>query len=161
MFGIFGGGVAAFGWIGGVVSRLGGLVAAVQSTARLINAALNSIRTSVFIDIITRSSGSKGYAKGISSSSGGAPKFYAHGGRVSKGRPVVVGDGGRPEMFVPDSAGKIMPRVPSGAASVALTIAPGGGHGANPLVAAVIQMFRDRKIVLRDSKGQAVRLAGA
>jgi hypothetical protein len=169
MLAIIAGGSAAFGWIGGVVSRLGGLVGAVRGAVSGINAALAAIRTTVFIDIITRRfEGSKGYAKPITSSAGGAPKFYAKGGPVAKGQPIVVGDGGRPELFVPDSAGRILPRVPTGGTAagggnvnVALSIAPAAGHGSNPLVAAVIQMFRDRKIVLRDSKGQAVRLAGA
>lgn len=48
-----------------------------------------------------------------------------------------------------------------GPVAVALSIAPGAGYGADPLTAVVIGMFRDRKIVLRDTKGQPVRLAGA
>jgi hypothetical protein len=171
LFAIISGGVNAFGWIGGIVSRLGGLVGAVRGAVSAINAALSAIRTTVFIDIITRRfEGSKGYAKGIGGGSGGGGglKYYAKGGPVAKGQPIVVGDGGRPELFVPDSAGRILPRVPSGGTafgggpvSVALSIAPAAGHGANPLVAVVIGLFRDRKIILRDSSGRPVRLAGA
>jgi hypothetical protein len=40
-------------------------------------------------------------------------EFMAKGGPVTKGRPYVVGDGGRPELFVPDSNGTLLPRVPS------------------------------------------------
>lgn len=48
-----------------------------------------------------------------------------------------------------------------GKVAVSLSLAPGAGYGGNPLVGAVIGMFRDRQIVLRDTNGQAVRLAGA
>lgn len=37
----------------------------------------------------------------------------AGGGPVTKGRPYVVGDGGRPELFVPDQNGTILPSVPT------------------------------------------------
>jgi TP901 family phage tail tape measure protein len=36
----------------------------------------------------------------------------AMGGPVTAGRPYIVGDGGRPELFVPSSSGTILPRVP-------------------------------------------------
>lgn len=34
---------------------------------------------------------------------------FAEGGRVRAGRPAIVGDGGEPELFTPDSAGTITP----------------------------------------------------
>lgn len=37
--------------------------------------------------------------------------FRAEGGNVEKGKPYIVGER-RPELFVPDSAGRIVPRVP-------------------------------------------------
>jgi hypothetical protein len=37
---------------------------------------------------------------------GGGFGFFANGGAVSKGRPIVVGENG-PEMFVPNSTGQI------------------------------------------------------
>lgn len=37
----------------------------------------------------------------------------ARGGPVKKGQPYIVGDGGRPELMVPDQNGTIMPKVPS------------------------------------------------
>ena len=46
--------------------------------------------------------------------------FRAAGGPVMAGMPYVVGDGGRPELFVPDTNGTILPRVPT---------AGGGGRG--------------------------------
>jgi hypothetical protein len=170
MFGVIGGGVNAFAWIGGVISRMGGLVAAVRGAVSGINAALSAIRTSVFIDIITRrfDSGSKGYAKGISSTGGGNVKFYAEGGPFRAGETAVVGENG-PELVQFGRSGRVYSNRESMAMAggggsgvkVALSIAPGAGHGANPMVAAVIRMFRDRQIVLRDAKGQPVRLAGA
>jgi hypothetical protein len=49
--------------------------------------------------------------------------FLAGGGDVSAGHPVVVGDGGRPEVFVPDQAGHIFPSTDSFARSM---------HGSGP-----------------------------
>ncbi len=48
----------------------------------------------------------------------------ASGGPVMAGQPYVVGDGGRPELFVPSQNGYIMPNVPTG----------GGGGGAPTVV---------------------------
>lgn len=42
------------------------------------------------------------------------PFFRALGGGVSAGRSYVVGDGGRPELFIPSSNGRIEPDVPMG-----------------------------------------------
>jgi hypothetical protein len=56
---------------------------------------------------------------------------YAAGGPVKKGMPVVVGDGGVPELFVPDANGAILPKVPSGYNSpVGSTPAQGGTSNA-------------------------------
>lgn len=41
------------------------------------------------------------------------PKL-AMGGNVRRGQPVIVGDGGRPELFVPDQDGHVYPQVPAG-----------------------------------------------
>jgi len=49
--------------------------------------------------------------------------LMAAGGPVSKGQPVIVGDAGRPELFVPDSNGTILPRVPGASGGTAY----GGG----------------------------------
>lgn len=40
-------------------------------------------------------------------------RFLAGGGDVAAGEPVVVGDGGRPEVFIPRVPGTVLPRVPS------------------------------------------------
>jgi hypothetical protein len=101
----------------------------------------------------------------------------AAGGPVTAGTPYIVGERG-PEMIVPDSNAMVYTAAETarmlaggrgwaggsagqGMVNVALSIAPGAGHGSNPAVAMVIRMFRDRQIVLRDVKGQPVRLAGA
>jgi hypothetical protein len=66
----------------------------------------------------------------LSSSSGGAstpkgaPIPRAHGGPVSAGESYVVGDGGRPELFVPDQSGTILPRVPTGGNTYVTIITP-------------------------------------
>jgi hypothetical protein len=44
----------------------------------------------------------------------GSSKKRAAGGPVTAGQPYIVGDGGRPELFVPDTNGRIEPRVPAG-----------------------------------------------
>ena len=58
------------------------------------------------------------------------PAKRAYGGSAYKGQPYVVGDGGVPELFVPDSNGSILPRVPSTGAPAAssgttITVAEG------------------------------------
>lgn len=160
LFAIIRGGVNAFAWIGDVVGRMSGLVAAVRGAVTGINAALSAIRTTVFIDVITRQfgGGSQGYAKPINGTGGGGGlKYFAHGGRVSKGRPVVVGDGGRPEMFVPDSAGKIMPRVPTGSsAPIRVMVAPGPAAAGNPIVDAVLALFRGGQLRLTVDRSNRV-----
>lgn len=119
---------AAFDWIGNVIGRLGMLVAAVRNSVNLINAALAAIRTTVFIDIITRRSDVQGYARPIASSrGGGTAKVMAHGGDVRAGMPYIVGDAGKPELFVPNQAGRVIPRVPTG--GITLTYS-GGRSGA-------------------------------
>lgn len=60
--------------------------------------------------------------------------FRASGGDAEAGRAYVVGDGGRPEMFVPDQAGRIYPTVASGLAALAGNVS--GGLSAPSVVAA-------------------------
>ncbi len=111
----------AFNWIGTVSAKLAGFVTAVQNAARGINAALNSIKTVVNIDIVTRHS-TQGYIKpitGTSGGGGGGAKVRARGGPVTRGMPYIVGEK-RPELFVPNQSGRILPSVPTGS---------GGGGG--------------------------------
>lgn len=60
---------------------------------------------------------------------GSAPIKRASGGPVEAGETYIVGDGGRPELFVPDQSGVILPRVPSMAGA-----APAGGGGGAGIV---------------------------
>ena len=53
----------------------------------------------------------------------------AKGGPVTKGQPYIVGDGGRPELFVPQESGTILPRVPSAAPTGGVSAASAGAGG--------------------------------
>ena len=57
----------------------------------------------------------------------GAKKFFgfANGGRPPKGRPSIVGERG-PELFVPDSAGTIIPNHEMGGANVVVNVDASG-----------------------------------
>lgn len=55
------------------------------------------------------------------------PKRNALGGRTFANEPVIVGDGGRPELFIPDTNGYIAPRVPASMSGGGGS--PGGGSG--------------------------------
>jgi hypothetical protein len=119
---------------------------------------------------------------GIHYARDGLMSFGAAAGIASGGRPLIgfaePGTGG--EAFIARNAptgrslaiantaagwhgGQVVPKGWSGGGPtmIALSISPGAGSGGDPLVGAVIGMFRDRKIVLRDASNQPVRLAGA
>ena len=58
----------------------------------------------------------------------GAEKFFGHfadGGRPPKGRPSIVGERG-PELFVPDSAGTVIPNHEMGGANVVVNVDASG-----------------------------------
>ena len=61
----------------------------------------------------------------IFSSAIGGGKFpgKAIGGPVRAGQPYIVGEH-KPELFIPDQAGRIVPQLPSGAASAMITYSP-------------------------------------
>lgn len=116
---------------------------------------------------------------------------YARDGLMTLGGTSGIASGGRPligfaepgtggEAFIARNApqsrslaiantaagwhgGQVVPKswTGGGVTTVSLSIAPGAGFAGDPMVGAVIGMFRDRKVVLRDSTGQPVRLAGA
>jgi len=96
------------------------LTANITSLQKQVNAAqakINSLRgkTVTLTTIIRQQTATGG---------GHAPEKFAHGGRAKAGVPIIVGDGGRPELFVPDQDGTILPRVPS--MSGGMTAAGGG-----------------------------------
>lgn len=107
----------AFSWVGGAISAIGGLASAAWRVVGSINAALSGIRNFIPITIGYQQ---QGYARAINpggstgGGGGGKASFRAAGGPVRKGMPYVVGEKRR-ELFVPDSNGTIMPRVPTGA----------------------------------------------
>lgn len=69
---------------------------------------------------------------------GGVPR-RATGGPVEAGQPYIVGDGGRPELFVPDQPGTILPRVPG---ATDRTAAGGAAVVHNYFLVTVEQMMR-------------------
>jgi tape measure domain-containing protein len=69
--------------------------------------------------------GGGGILGSIFSSAIGGGKFpgKAIGGPVRAGQPYIVGEH-KPELFIPDQAGRIVPQLPSGAASAMITYSP-------------------------------------
>lgn len=55
---------------------------------------------------------------------GRLPTRRAHGGPVTAGSPYIVGEH-RPELFVPNASGTIIPRVPTGGTTVIVNMPPG------------------------------------
>lgn len=80
---------------------------------RLIDIGINGI-----FDALSPKAGGGG---GILSAIKGLFGFRAEGGGVQKGKPYIVGER-RPEIFVPDSAGRIVPRVPQQAQASAAPV---------------------------------------
>jgi tape measure domain-containing protein len=72
----------------------------------------NMLLSSAFDSLFKPASGGSGGGMFGSLFSGIGNMFRATGGPVRKGQPYVVGEN-RPELFVPDQNGKIVPRVPS------------------------------------------------
>lgn len=72
----------------------------------------NMLLSSAFDSLFKPASGGSGGGALGSLFSGFGNMFRATGGPVRKGQPYIVGEN-RPEMFVPDQNGKIVPRVPS------------------------------------------------
>jgi len=62
---------------------------------------------------------------------GGTITQEAHGGQVYANTPTIVGDGGRAELFVPQSSGYVFPAVPAG----------GGGMGRSEMEAMIAAMI--------------------
>jgi hypothetical protein len=112
------------------------------------------------------SSSSGGSLGGIFSAIGGI--FREKGGPVKKGQPYIVGEK-RPEVFVPDQSGTILPKVPSAptmpnlaqvassrAASMSLTFAPVlNAPGADK--AEVAMLRRDLAKMKAELPGQVVK----
>ena len=77
----------------------------------------------------------------------------ASGGPVAAGQPYIVGEK-RPELFVPNTAGRIVPRIPSVAG-----LAGGGGESAS-----VVELRLSPELtaqILAEAKGQSIRISQA
>jgi hypothetical protein len=79
-----------------------------------------------------------------SSSSHSGLKYNASGGPAFANIPQVVGDGGRSELFVPNSNGYVFPSVDSGLAALAGAYGGGGGQGMT-----VVQVYLDGEPMTR------------
>lgn len=159
------GGAKAFGWVPGVGDKLRQASKDFNKFRDDVNNSLNGIQKSIDIvvnykarmignHLVSGAQQSGSYSSGI----GGR----AVGGPMRAGVTYRINEQGQ-EFIQLGTSGRAYNARESAAmgGGVSLSVAPATGFGGNPLVAAVIQMFRDRKIVLRDSKGQPVRLAGA
>jgi hypothetical protein len=93
---------------------------------------------------------STAYLNVIANTSGVQPnphsgiKYNASGGPGFAGVPQVVGDGGRAELFVPDSNGYVFPSVDQGLAALAGAYGGGGGQGMT-----VVQVYLDGEPMTR------------
>lgn len=110
----------AFGWVPELGPKLKKAAEDFQNFRDSVNAALDGVRDKT-VKVNVTGSGTR-FTMGGTIPFGGGFQEMAHGGPVIKGRPVIVGDGGGPELFVPDQNGMILPSAPSGAAAM------GGGQ---------------------------------
>jgi hypothetical protein len=78
--------------------------------------------------------------------------FKQHGGPVMAGHPYIVGER-RPELFVPNSSGRILPRVPAGGGASTI-IVPVYLDG-RQIAEAVFNPLRDRAARYQRSNGRA------
>jgi tape measure domain-containing protein len=104
------GGVTAGATINTAITTAGGIA------AQMIASAVASAGST---------SGKGNILSSIFSSAIGGGKFpgKAIGGPVRAGQPYIVGEH-KPELFIPDQAGRIVPQLPSGAASAMITYSP-------------------------------------
>jgi hypothetical protein len=120
---------AADSWgtsIGGAITALPSKVDAVTASAERASKAMEAIFNPTWTvasghllqdmaNSMSFGTGFQGVANHLDAIVRGAfrPEFRATGGPVAAGQPVVVGDGGRPELFVPNASGVIRSSVPS------------------------------------------------
>jgi hypothetical protein len=119
---------------------------AAQKRAREIRAELNRIDRTIPVRVIVSRQGDITYGSG----GGRQAPMRAHGGPVTANRPYIVGDGGRPEVFVPESSGRIVPSVEQyartasagGGGMAAVTVAPSGAL--DEFERLIVKMLRTR-----------------
>jgi hypothetical protein len=158
------GAAKAFGWVPGLGDKLKSAQRQFEEFKNGVNRSLDGIEDEV-VNITYHSrvigdrlvSGSQlsgTYSSGIGGRAGGGPM-----------RPDVqyrINEQGQ-EFIQLGSSGRAYSARESAAmgGGGSLSLAPATGYGSDPLTALVIRLFRDRKVVLYDSKGRPVRLAGA
>lgn len=96
--------------------------------------------------------GGGGILGSIFSSAIGGGKFpgKAIGGPVRAGQPYIVGEH-KPELFIPDQAGRIVPQLPSGAASAMITYSPTYAIDARGATPDAIAALRREMLATRQS----------
>ncbi len=77
---------------------------------------------------------------GVNRSSG--PERRAWGGPAEAGVPYIVGERGVPELFVPSQSGTILPKVPTGSSSLAVTINVSGSGDPAAVAREVLQELK-------------------
>ena len=100
--------IPGFGWAKTAADKMAGAADKAHDLAAGIRNIPDNKNVTVSINAVL--TGGRSVAKGLGGSGG---MTRAHGGPVTAGMPYIVGDGGRPEWFVPDQNGTIIPRVPS------------------------------------------------
>lgn len=121
-------------------AKLEATIASLQASIKKAKADIASVPGSKTVTITTNYV-SKYTSTGVNISAPSSVGRRASGGPVSKGTPYVVGEK-RPELFVPDQNGTILPKVPSAAVgqSVASGMAQGMLGGAGSAYAAAGQV---------------------
>lgn len=96
-----------------------------RDEAVLLAESLGLIPTTIDVDLTIRGTVSIGEIGQILREVPGIPTFIGprrHGGPVAANEPVIVGEGGLPELFIPDSAGRIIPNKGFGDQSIIVNI---------------------------------------
>lgn len=104
------------GKAGAPFRAMSGYIATARNKIKDLTTAINNVHSKTITIRVNGTYDSattkKLITSGAISARGQAVAAMAQGGPVKTGVPYVVGDGGRPELFVPDQNGTILPRVP-------------------------------------------------
>lgn len=123
------GAASAFGWVPGLGGKLKAAAREVEAFRDDVNRSLSGIKDKTF--------NVRAIYQGPTIL-GATPAFRAAGGPVTRGMPYIVGEN-RPELFVPDSNGTILPSVPTASAPAAA--APAGGQATTTTTTAVTNNY--------------------
>lgn len=144
---IVGAGARAFGWVPGIGPKLEKAANDIERFRDEANAALGGIRDKVVTVTINAGPAILGSqpVRPVPAGSGAILR-RAHGGPVLPGRPYIVGEV-RPELFVPDVAGRIEPTVPGGGGIAVYSVVNVAGSIADEAAFAAILDRRDAELV--------------